>query len=723
MTVFLTDSFTATGGTGTPPRILLNAWASGETGHTWNCADALGLRTDTDVVGGRIGDNIYYYATASAAPGSADYSVSFDVSVLTTNDFTATGAGARVSGVGRDSGYFATIDPNAQVLRLERHDAGTRVTLGATYDISGLLVTLPASILNVEVKCNGDQISALIDGVERVPPVTDTTYTAAGLAGFYHRVGSEFGDITVDNISGDTLAADTTAPTFTVAPAVTATTSSGHTISATLDEPGTLYGVRLANGAVAPNSAQVKAGQDSTGAAAPEAKSAAAANSADLVFSTGAASTAYDYYIVAEDDETTPNLQATPALVTDTTDAVGPSVSAADNITSEGDTVTFTLSGNSAAPVSATLNGTDVGTLSLVSGSTYSYVAPLIVDDATASLVVTVDSTTASATISYANSYPYELVTHGTPDANSIFFNTSFATVQPVEWGVVTDYNASIVTVDHAALDAAEDELNDVALHSTEVVEGSSTATYKYFVTETGATGTWQATIDVVDNVAPATTSVGVPTAGTYIIGQSLDFTGNWSEVVNIGGTPAINFTIGGQARQANYASGTGTAASVFSYAIQEGDSGGISVTSLTLDGGTIRDAALNDADLTLNAIGDTSGITVDGIRPVVSVNSLTTTDTDPIITGSSGDATSLTLVVTGIGTYNPVPSGGSWSQQLPISALGDYPMTLNGTDANGNAAVEAVGTLSIVEEVLSAIASIRQPIRSAVRQPLKRSI
>jgi|GEM_PF-4595949 len=112
---------------------------------------------------------------------------------------------------------------------------------------------------------------------------------------------------------------DTAAPVFSSGPSVSATTPDGHTIGATINEPGTIYGVRLANGAPAPSSAQVKAGQDSTGAAAPEAKSGVADNSVSLVFSTGSVSTPYDYYIVAEDDEATPNLQASPTLVEATT--------------------------------------------------------------------------------------------------------------------------------------------------------------------------------------------------------------------------------------------------------------------------------------------------------------------------------------------------------------------------------------------------------------------
>lgn len=509
-----------------------------------------------------------------------------------------------------------------------------------------------------------------------------------------------------------------------------------------------------------------------------------------------------------------------------------PSVSDADDITSDGDTVEFTLADNDAAPDSATLNGTDVGTLTLVSGSTYSYTAPLIADDATADLVVTVDGTTASAVISYANSYPYELVTHGEPDTNSIFFDTSFATAGPVEWGVTADYNASIVTVDHAAMDAAEDELNDVALHSTEVSAGESTATYKYFVPESGATGTFQATITVEgtdetaptissaavpsagDNIAvqmdesmqvgaggsggwtislagvsvsaaavdgtddnivnltpsrtitdedtftigytqpgngfqdqadtpndlatlsgqavtnnstqqppdvtgPVTQSVGVPTAGTYATGDDLSFTVNWDEAVTVTGIPVLNLDIGGTSRQADYVSGSGSSALVFTYTVQAGDEddNGIAVSSLTLEGGTLQDASSNNATLTLNSVGDTSGVLVDGVAPIISINALTTIDATPVVTGSAGDATSLALVVNSV-TYNPTPSGGTWSQQLPELAIDTYPMTLNGQDAAGNDAVEATATLRVVDEV-SGGNSILQPVLKPILSPI----
>jgi len=116
---------------------------------------------------------------------------------------------------------------------------------------------------------------------------------------------------------------DTIAPVFTVAPIASNPTQVGHDISTTLDEDGTIYAVRLASGSAAPSSAQVKAGQDSTGSPAFEAQNVAATASvqASMTFNGASASTSYDYYVVAEDDEATPNIQVSPALVSATTAA------------------------------------------------------------------------------------------------------------------------------------------------------------------------------------------------------------------------------------------------------------------------------------------------------------------------------------------------------------------------------------------------------------------
>jgi ELWxxDGT repeat protein len=57
----------------------------------------------------------------------------------------------------------------------------------------------------------------------------------------------------------------------------------------------------------------------------------------------------------------------------------------------------------------------------------------------------------------------------------------------------------------------------------------------------------------LVDGVAPTITSVTGPAAGTYIVGQNLDFTVVFSEAVAVTGTPRLVLTIGSTTRYATY--------------------------------------------------------------------------------------------------------------------------------------------------------------------------
>uniref|UniRef100_UPI0021CAAF4D putative Ig domain-containing protein n=1 Tax=Parapedobacter soli TaxID=416955 RepID=UPI0021CAAF4D len=131
-------------------------------------------------------------------------------------------------------------------------------------------------------------------------------------------------------------------------------------------------------------------------------------------------------------------------------------------------------------------------------------------------------------------------------------------------------------------------------------------------------------TIIVVDDVAPTISSVSVPTDATYVAGQNLDFTVNVSENVTVTGTPQLALTIGSTSVNAAYiAGGSTTTALLFRYTIQvgEADTDGIAVGSLTLNGGTINDGASHPLTLTLNGVGTTTGVLVDGIAP--SINSV----------------------------------------------------------------------------------------------------
>jgi uncharacterized protein YfaP (DUF2135 family) len=124
----------------------------------------------------------------------------------------------------------------------------------------------------------------------------------------------------------------------------------------------------------------------------------------------------------------------------------------------------------------------------------------------------------------------------------------------------------------------------------------------------------------LVDGVAPTITSVTGPAAGTYIVGQNLDFTVQFDDTVNVTGTPQLVLTIGSTTRYATYVSGSGSANLVFRYTVQSGDldSDGIAVASpIDLNGGTIKDTNGNDAVLSFTA-PDTSGVLVDGVAPTI---------------------------------------------------------------------------------------------------------
>ncbi|MGO2233527.1 MAG: DUF4347 domain-containing protein, partial [Marinomonas sp.] len=112
---------------------------------------------------------------------------------------------------------------------------------------------------------------------------------------------------------------DTAAPSFeTSTPSALNISTTTLDLTADIDEAGTIYYVVVPDGATAPTAAEVKAGTASGGGAAITSGNAAVSTGAfSNTFSVSglSANTAYDIYVVAEDDEGTPNLQGTPARV------------------------------------------------------------------------------------------------------------------------------------------------------------------------------------------------------------------------------------------------------------------------------------------------------------------------------------------------------------------------------------------------------------------------
>lgn len=131
-------------------------------------------------------------------------------------------------------------------------------------------------------------------------------------------------------------------------------------------------------------------------------------------------------------------------------------------------------------------------------------------------------------------------------------------------------------------------------------------------------TATQDVTINLKDCVGPAVSSVSVPEAKSYKAGDTLDFVVNFDETVTVTGEGStLGLTIGETSVNAVYQAKTDSNIT-YRYTIKSGnlDTDGITIGDITLNSDTIQDAAGNPADLTLNSVGDTTSVLVDGVPP-----------------------------------------------------------------------------------------------------------
>jgi hypothetical protein len=135
----------------------------------------------------------------------------------------------------------------------------------------------------------------------------------------------------------------------------------------------------------------------------------------------------------------------------------------------------------------------------------------------------------------------------------------------------------------------------------------------------------------IIDTVLPTVSNItSSPSSGTLKAGDVVLVRIEFSEAVTVSGTPQLTLETGATDRAVNYTSGSGTTTLTFSYIVQAGDTsadlthGG--TTSLVLNGGTIRDIALNNATLTLvdassaGSLGANSAIVVDTSAPTAAL-------------------------------------------------------------------------------------------------------
>jgi hypothetical protein len=129
-----------------------------------------------------------------------------------------------------------------------------------------------------------------------------------------------------------------------------------------------------------------------------------------------------------------------------------------------------------------------------------------------------------------------------------------------------------------------------------------------------------------IDTAAPTVSAIAITSAdgvqnSRLNAGDVVSVTVTMSEAVTVANTPQLGLVIGTTPVSADYASGSGTTELTFTYMVLAGqtDINGISISAdaLTLNSGTIVDAAGNAATLTHNAVVDNGGFLVDTTAPV----------------------------------------------------------------------------------------------------------
>ncbi|MBX3722686.1 MAG: chitobiase/beta-hexosaminidase C-terminal domain-containing protein [Turneriella sp.] len=162
-------------------------------------------------------------------------------------------------------------------------------------------------------------------------------------------------------------------------------------------------------------------------------------------------------------------------------------------------------------------------------------------------------------------------------------------------------------------------------------VNVSTTTTLKAIACKNGSTDSAIATSTFTIDTTPPTVSgvTSSTTNGTLGVGQTISIQVNFSEVVNVTGTPQLTLATGSPATTVvNYISGSGTSTLNFDYVTAAGnfspDLDYASTGALALNGGTIQDAAGNAATLTLatpgasNSLGFNKNLIIDGVGPAV---------------------------------------------------------------------------------------------------------
>jgi regulation of enolase protein 1 (concanavalin A-like superfamily) len=658
---------------------------------TWSLATTLSASNTlrvrvTDAAGnsGTTASQIYVLDTsAPAAPGAPDLATASDsgssstdnITNITTPTFTGTA----------EAGSTVTLYDSDGTTSL-----GSAVATGGNWSITSS--TLNAGVHTVTAKATdaAGNVSAASSALAvTVDATAPTAPSAPDLA-----TASDSGSSSTDNLTNNTT------PTFT------GTAEAGSTVTLYDSDGTTSLGSAVATGGNwSITSSTLNAGVHTVTAKATDAAGNVSAASSALAVTV---------------DATAPTAPSAPDLAT----ASDSGSSSTDNLTNN---TTPTFTGTAEAGSTVTLYDSD-GTTSLGSatatGGNWSITSSTLnagvhtvtakatdaagnVSTASTGLAVTVDTTAPTTTIA---SIAFSADT-GTNNSDFIT-KTAAQTISGT-----TSANVALGEIVQVSLDngstwsAATTTVGQSTWSLTTTLTTSNTL--KVRVTDAaGNSGTTASQIYVLDNSAPDSNSVNASTLdGTYKVGDAISVQVNFSEAVNVTGTPQLTLETGATDRVVNYAGGSGTSSLTFNYTVQAGDTSNdldyTGVGALALNGGTIQDAAGNNSTLTLatpgaaNSLGNNKAIVIDGVAP--SVTSVAASVADG--TYKAGDTVSVQVnfseAVTITGTPQLTLETGTTDQVVNYSGgSGTTTLTFNYTvqagDTSGDLDYLGVGALAL---------------------------
>jgi hypothetical protein len=254
---------------------------------------------------------------------------------------------------------------------------------------------------------------------------------------------------------------------------------------------------------------------------------------------------------------------------------------------------------------------------------------------------------------------------------------------------------------------------------------------YTFTTTATNGSGTSSASVasnsvTPADTTAPTVSGVSSSTAnGSYGVGSSISIQVTFGEVVTIGGSPQLTIETGATDRTINYVSGSGSDTLTFTYVVQAGDNSAdlnyIATSPLALNSGTIKDAANNNATLTLPAAGAAGSlsankaIVVDTAAPTPTVSAISIISTGNVTVRSSEIGTAYlvksSLNVSALADITGAADG-DWNQVAISTANTDTVLSAAGlaTATYKLYVVDALGNLSAGSSNLVTIATATAP-------------